>query len=75
MSLLLPTFLGGAGSAAMSAPLAERTVTFTRRTHWELSCALTTNHLLAVIALADTLMSMNNTSFMSETERRKRLQK
>ncbi|XP_043192685.1 WD repeat-containing protein 7-like, partial [Amphibalanus amphitrite] len=75
VSLLLPTFLGGPASAAMSAPLAERTVTFTRRTHWELSCALTSNHLLAVIALADTLMSMNNTSFMSETERRKRLQK
>ncbi|XP_037068818.1 WD repeat-containing protein 7-like [Pollicipes pollicipes] len=75
VSLLLPTFLGGPGSAAMAAPLAERTVTFTRRTHWELSSALTTTHLLSVIALADTLMSMNNTSFVPEPERRKRLQK
>ncbi|XP_071788146.1 WD repeat-containing protein 7-like isoform X1 [Asterias amurensis] len=32
--------------------------------HWELSRAVTTQHLLSVISVANTLMSMNNASFM-----------
>lgn len=42
---------------------------FTARTHWELSTTLTTNHLLATISLAYTLMSMNNATFVTEQER------
>ncbi|XP_021936381.1 WD repeat-containing protein 7 isoform X5 [Zootermopsis nevadensis] len=46
---------------------------FTARTHWELSTTLTSNHLLAIIALANTLMSMNNATFVPEQERTRKL--
>jgi hypothetical protein len=46
---------------------------FTACTHWELSTTLTSNHLLAIIALANTLMSMNNATFVPEQERTRKL--
>ena len=46
---------------------------FTARTHWELSTTLTSNHLLAIIAMANTLMSMNNATFVPEQERNRKL--
>ncbi|XP_060537415.1 WD repeat-containing protein 7 isoform X2 [Cylas formicarius] len=46
---------------------------FTSITHWELSTTLTTNHLLAVIALSHTLMSMSNATFIPEQERNRKL--
>jgi hypothetical protein len=46
---------------------------FTARTHWELSTTLTSNHLLAIIAMANTLMSMNNATFVPEQERTRKL--
>ena len=46
---------------------------FTSRTHWELSTTLTGNHLLAIVALANTLMAMNNATFVPEQERSRRL--
>lgn len=42
---------------------------FTSQTHWELSTTLTSNHLLAIIALSHTLMSMSNATFVPEQER------
>ncbi|GLH07771.1 uncharacterized protein GBIM_13199 [Gryllus bimaculatus] len=42
---------------------------FTARAHWELSTTLTSTHLLAVVALANTLMAMSNASFVPEQER------
>lgn len=53
--------------------LEKLTRLFTARTHWELSTTLTSNHLLAIIALANTLMSMNNATFVPEQERNRRL--
>uniref|UniRef100_A0A1B6CWJ7 WD repeat-containing protein 7 n=1 Tax=Clastoptera arizonana TaxID=38151 RepID=A0A1B6CWJ7_9HEMI len=55
--------------------LERATRMFTAQTHWELSTTLTTNHLLAIIALANTLMSMNNASFVAEQERNRKLQR
>lgn len=49
--------------------LSQRVKWFTSRTHWEVSCSLTTNHLLAIVALANTLMSMQNATFVAEQER------
>lgn len=49
--------------------LEKLTRLFTAKTHWELSTTLTTNHLLAIISLAYTLMSMNNATFVTEQER------
>lgn len=49
--------------------LSQRVRWFTSRTHWEVSCSLTTNHLLAIVALANTLMSMQNATFVAEQER------
>jgi hypothetical protein len=46
---------------------------FTARTHWELSTTLTSNHLLAIIAVANTLMSMNNATFVPEQEHARKL--
>lgn len=53
--------------------LEKITQLFTARTHWELSTTLTSNHLLAIIALANTLMSMNNATFVPEQERSRKL--
>ncbi|XP_034938859.1 WD repeat-containing protein 7 isoform X3 [Chelonus insularis] len=49
------------------------TKAFTARAHWELSTTLTSNHLLAVVALANTLMSMNNATFVPEQERNRKM--
>ena len=46
---------------------------FTSRAHWELSTILTSNHLLAVVALAYTLMSMNNATFVPEQEQKRKM--
>lgn len=46
---------------------------FTSRTHWELSTTLTSNHLVAIIALSHTLMSMSNATFVPEQERNRKL--
>ncbi|XP_017768503.1 PREDICTED: WD repeat-containing protein 7 isoform X2 [Nicrophorus vespilloides] len=51
----------------------EQTRVFTSRTHWELSTTLTSNHLLAIIALSHTLMSMSNATFVPEQERNRKL--
>ncbi|XP_042906902.1 WD repeat-containing protein 7 isoform X2 [Parasteatoda tepidariorum] len=51
----------------------ERARVFSSRGHWELSTAMTTTHLLAIIALANTLMSMNSATFIPEQERRRKL--
>lgn len=51
----------------------ERARRFSSRGHWELSTAITTNHLLSVIALANTLMSMNSATFVPEQEKRRKL--
>lgn len=48
---------------------------FTTTVHWELSTTITSNHLLTIIALANTLMSMNNASFVAEQERNRKLQR
>ncbi|XP_013407449.1 WD repeat-containing protein 7-like isoform X2 [Lingula anatina] len=37
---------------------------FTSRAHWEVSEAVTTQHLLSVISIANTVMSMNSASFL-----------
>lgn len=46
---------------------------FTSRVHWELSTNLTSNHLLAVVALSNTLMSMHNATFVPEQERNRKM--
>ncbi|XP_037873541.1 WD repeat-containing protein 7 isoform X1 [Bombyx mori] len=46
---------------------------FSSKLHWELSTTLTTNHLLSIVALANTLMSMSNASFLPESEMARRL--
>ncbi|XP_076220619.1 WD repeat-containing protein Rbcn-3B isoform X12 [Nomia melanderi] len=85
MSLLLPTWqtqLEPVGEPATQ--LEQRlpvelvrqerlTRAFTARAHWELSTTLTSNHLLAIVALANTLMSMNNATFVSEQERNRKM--
>ncbi|XP_064292952.1 WD repeat-containing protein 7 isoform X3 [Plodia interpunctella] len=89
MSVQLPTRLlewEGACSAAPDDPLLissnlppelmkqeKLTRLFSSKLHWELSTTLTTNHLLSIVALANTLMSMRNASFVPEQEVARRL--
>lgn len=51
----------------------ERARRFAARGHWEMAKAITTNHLLSLISLANTLMSMNSATFIDEQERRRKL--
>lgn len=46
---------------------------FTARLHWELSTTITSNHLLAMVAMSNTLMSMQLATFIPERERNKKL--
>lgn len=46
---------------------------FTARLHWELSTTLTSNHLLGMVAMSNTLMSMNMATFISEEDRNRKL--
>jgi hypothetical protein len=52
MMLMLPTW-----------PAGEPVDHFTSFGHWAISSTLTTNHLLAIVALSNTLMSMNSAAF------------
>ncbi|XP_023288986.1 WD repeat-containing protein 7 isoform X2 [Orussus abietinus] len=85
MSLLFPTWQTQLEPLAEPATQLEQrlpaelvrrdrlTRAFTSRAHWELSTTLTSNHLLAVVALANTLMSMNNATFVPEQERNRKM--
>ena len=72
---LKPTHLVNAGTNLPPHELTREldTYYFTALGHWELSQALTTNHLLSVIALTNTLMSVSNASFVPEQERKRKL--
>ena len=78
MSLMSPTWRPPT-PAAKAVPnavghekLSQRVKTFTSKLHWEISHSLTTNHLLTIVALANTLMSMQNATFIPEQERLRR---
>jgi len=69
MSLSLPTWCPRPSSSHTS----SATEYFTSLGHWELSHTLTTQHLLSLIAITNTLMSVSNASFVPEQERRRKL--
>merc|ERR1719244_1168403 len=68
MSLLLPTWTPAHSSSNLS-----KTEYFTSLGHWELSHSLTTYHLLSLISVTNTLISVSNASFVPEQERRRKL--
>ncbi|XP_049525058.1 WD repeat-containing protein 7-like [Dermacentor silvarum] len=51
----------------------ERARRFSSKGHWELSTAVTTKHLLSIIALANSLKSMKGATFVPEQEKRRKL--
>ncbi|CRK92912.1 CLUMA_CG006337, isoform A [Clunio marinus] len=57
--------------------LRQETLTrlFTARLHWELSTTLTSNHLLGMVAMSNTLISMNMATFIPEQERTRKISK
>lgn len=82
MSLFLPTWPGNIdlednmlqsskGSLVDLPPEMVRlellTRLFTSRTHWEVSTTVTSQHLLAIVAIADTLKSMSSPCFIENT--------
>lgn len=89
MSLMLPTWQKTINTDIVKLPsepiatsstlptemIRQETITrlFTGRLHWELSTTITSNHLLAMVSMSNTLMSMTMASFITEQERNKRL--
>lgn len=88
MSLLLPTWQNDLSVDSTKIPddlqLAKEltpelirrenlTRIFTARLHWELSTTITSNHLLAMVSMSNTLMSMQMATFIPEHERNKKL--
>lgn len=45
---------------------------FSMKARWQISSAVTTNHLLSIISTANTLMSMSHATFVTEKTRKKR---
>lgn len=76
MSLLLPTWqnsiLMNKKKYAEIKILADLNRLFTSSLHWELSATMTSNHLLAMVALSNTLMSMNMASFLEKYQHHQR---
>ncbi|CAG0923305.1 unnamed protein product, partial [Notodromas monacha] len=52
--------------------LAKKTEFFTARGRWELAPAITTHHLLTIVSVSNTLMSMSNATFLGEDQKRAR---
>jgi len=82
MSLLLPTWqsnvnLEDSFVKTIKGPLIDLppeiarlkilTKLFTARSHWEISTSITSQHLIAIVALANTLKSMNVPCFLENT--------
>jgi WD repeat-containing protein 7 len=83
MSLLLPTSPGKVEPTKAVMPnlppelvrMEAATRLFTSRLHWELSTTITSNHLLAMVAMSNTLMSMNMATFVPDQEKVLMMQK
>jgi hypothetical protein len=65
--------LTGSGIPANMLRQEALTKIFSARLHWELSSTLTSNHLLGMVAMSNTLMSMNMATFILEQERNRKL--
>jgi hypothetical protein len=64
MSLSLPGWYRHFGTSGPTAEGRQRATALATAGHWKLSSAVTTQHLLAVISVANTLMSMSNATFV-----------
>lgn len=65
MSLSLPGWYRHFDSGKPSGNMREHAMALATAGRWQLSSAVTTQHLLAVISVANTLMSMSNATFIS----------
>jgi len=65
MSLSLPGWYRHFGTGKPSADMRQQAMAMATAGRWQLSSAVTTQHLLAVISVANTLMSMSNATFIS----------
>lgn len=68
------------GFMSLSLPSAckqhQRTfIEFSKLVHWGISTSISTQHLLSVISIANTLMGIRNSSFVPDQEKRRRLVK
>lgn len=46
---------------------------FAAKIHWELSTSITTSHILAILSVANTLMSMSSATFVADQEKKRML--
>lgn len=74
LSLLLPPSAKIFPGAPVTDPFAAY-ANFAKNIHWCLSSSLTTQHLLCVISVANTLMSTNNAGFLPDHEKKRKLLK
>jgi hypothetical protein len=65
MSLSLPGWYRHFGGPEAGVTGRQSATVLATAGHWQLSSAVTTQHLLAVIAVANTLMSMSNATFVA----------
>ena len=65
MSLSLPGWYRHFDSGKPAANMRQHAMALATAGRWQLSSAVTTQHLLAVISVANTLMSMSNATFIS----------
>ena len=68
-----PSFISG--SSEGSDPTLEReqeVLVYTRTSRWQISSAVTTQHLMSVISVANTLMSMNHATFKPSKQPRRK---
>lgn len=68
LSLLLPTWINAYNitKPIQNEPKNQLIDTFTSKLHWEMSAAMSSNHLLAMVAVSNTLMSMNMATFSTQ---------
>lgn len=48
---------------------------FAKNLHWSTSSSLTTQHLLSIVSVANTLMSTNNAGFLPDHEKKRKILK
>lgn len=72
LSLLLPTWINAFKNTTKQINVkqieenGQLIDVFTSKLHWEMSAAMSSNHLLAMVAVSNTLMSMNMATFSSQ---------
>ncbi|XP_052817918.1 WD repeat-containing protein 7-like isoform X2 [Mya arenaria] len=67
-----PSFFGGSVEADVAEEREQEVALYTRQARWRVSSPVTTQHLISVISVANTLMSMNHATFKNRKPEKRR---